>query len=95
MWDNMPVTTTADEAIAAANHEGHSAMNDAKELLREELAGQARSVQAIKKEATAAGLSWRTVLRAKTELDIRSFKQGLDEGWFWELPKDATKDATL
>jgi len=95
MWDNMPVTTTADEAIAAANHEGPSAMNDAKELLREELAGQARSVQAIKKEATAAGLSWRTVLRAKTELDVRSFKQGLKEGWFWKLPKDATKDATL
>jgi AAA domain len=95
MWDGAPVTTTADEAIAATNHEGATAMNEAKELLREELANEARPVQAIKKEATAAGLSWRTVIRAKAELDVRSFKRGLEEGWFWELPKDATKDATL
>ena len=70
-------------------------MNDAKDFLREELAGQARSVQAIKKEAIAAGLSWRTIERAKTALDVRSFKENLKGGWFWELPKAATKDATL
>jgi putative DNA primase/helicase len=95
IWDNMAVTTTADEAIAAVNHEGPGAMNDAKDFLREELAGQARSVQAIKKEAIAAGLSWRTIERAKTALDVRSFKENLKGGWLWELPKDATKDATL
>jgi putative DNA primase/helicase len=94
MWDGAPVTTTADEAIAAANHEGPTMLSEAKDFLRDELAGHARPVQTIKKEATAAGLSWRTVIRAKAELDIRSFKTGLEEGWIWELSKDATKDAT-
>src|SRR5262249_19830197 len=38
LYDSAPVTTTADEAVAASNYEGPSALNEATEFLREELA---------------------------------------------------------
>ena len=91
VWDSAPVTTTADEAVAAANNVGATAMNEAKDFLRDELADAPRSVPDIKKAAVAAGLSWRTVERAKADLKVRSSKGGINEGWLWELPK-AAKD---
>src|SRR5262245_14925487 len=89
IWDSAPVTTTADEAVAAANHEGPTAMSEAVEFLREELASEPRSVKDLKKTAADAGLSWRTVRRAQTELGIKPVKDGLSGGWIWELPKVA------
>ena len=86
-WDSQPVTTTADEAIAASNNEGQTAMKEAMEFLRDELAASPQAAQDIKKAATSAGFSWATIRRAKDELKIRSVKGGLQDGWFWELPK--------
>jgi putative DNA primase/helicase len=86
-WDSQPVTTTADEAIAASNNEGQTAMKEAMDFLRDELAAGPQSAQAIKKAAASAGVSWATIRRAKDELKIRSVKGSLQEGWFWELPK--------
>jgi putative DNA primase/helicase len=95
LWDHAPVTITADEAVAAANHEGPSAMNEAKDFLREELAGGPQSAQDIKKAAASAGLTLATLRRAKEILGVRSSKAGIAEGWVWELPqtKDAHQDA--
>ena len=86
-WDSQPVTTTADEAIAASNNEGQTAMKEAMEFLRDELAAGPQSAQAIKKAAASAGVSWATIRRAKDDLKIRSVKGGLQDGWLWELPK--------
>jgi putative DNA primase/helicase len=88
-WDNAPVTTTADEAIAAANNGGPVAMDEAVDFLREELANGPRTVQDIKKAAAGAGMAWRTIGRAKAALSVKSSKQGLENGWVWDLPKDA------
>ena len=86
-WDSQPVTTTADEAIAASNNEGQTAMKEAMEFLRDELAASPQAAQDIKKAAASAGFSWATIRRAKDELKIRSVKGGLQDGWLWELPK--------
>jgi putative DNA primase/helicase len=89
IWDSAPVTITADEAVAAANNEGPTAMSEAAEFLREELANEPRSVKDLKKAAAEANLSWRTVRRAQTELGVKPTKDGLAGGWLWELPKVA------
>jgi predicted ATP-dependent serine protease len=88
-WDSAPVTTSADEAIAAANNGIPAAMSEAVDFLREELANCPRAAQDIKKAAAEAGVAWRTVARAKAELNVKSTKQGLEKGWVWELPKNA------
>ena len=53
-------------------------------------------VRQLRNEATAAGVAWRSVNRAKARLRIRSFRKGFssDGQWFWELPdsKDATDE---
>jgi len=90
LWDSAPVTMTADEALAASNNGGDQrAMTEAKEFLREELADGPRAADEIKKAASAAGLSWRTVRRAQERLGIKPKKAGLKEGWIWQLPEDA------
>jgi len=87
LWDSAPVSITADEAVAASNNEGASAMNEAMEFLREELAHGPQSTQDIKKAAASAGLSWATLRRAKETLEVRSSKAGITKGWAWELPR--------
>jgi putative DNA primase/helicase len=89
IWDSAPVTTTADEAVAAGSNQGATAMREAVDFLREELSTEARPTQDLRKAATSAGIAWRTVERAKAELGVKSSKSGLREGWVWELPKAA------
>ncbi len=91
VWDSAPVTTTADEAVAASNNEGPTIMKEATDFLREELAGGPHSAKDIKRAAADAGLAWRTVERAKADLGVKSAKGGLNEGWLWELPKTANE----
>jgi hypothetical protein len=96
VWDNAPVTITANEAVRTApNGDGDcgSAITEAKGFLREELADGAKSPEEIKKVAESAGLSWATVRRAKMVLKIKSIKSGLADGWLWRLPEDAQPDA--
>jgi putative DNA primase/helicase len=88
-WDNLPVTVSANEALAAANGGDTGAMTEAKDFLREELADGPRPAQDIKKAAQAAGLSWGTVRRAQERLGIKPRKTGLDGVWQWQLPEDA------
>ena len=89
VWDNAPVTITANEAVRAQNGDSKSAISEAKVFLREELADGPKSPEDIKDAATSAGLAWATVRRAKNDLNIRSIKSGLTDGWQWSLPEDA------
>jgi hypothetical protein len=43
-----------------------------------------RAIALLRTEAEAAGISWRTLERAKTELRVLSFKKGMS--WYWRLP---------
>jgi putative DNA primase/helicase len=90
-WDSLPVTTTADEAIAA-NNEKPSTMREALDFLRDELAAGPRSAPDLKKAAVAACISWRTIERAKAELGVTSAKSGLQGSWMWQLPRVQHED---
>jgi putative DNA primase/helicase len=92
-WDTVPVTMTANEALAAGtNSRRAGAVGDAEDFLRKELAGGPRPVEEIQSAAKGAGLAWRTVQRAKKKLQIKPNKNGLDGGWAWTLPKSASTE---
>lgn len=65
-----------------------TARDEAAEFLAEELAAGPRPVGKLKEAADDLGLSWRTVQRAKRDLEIDARRQGGvgDSGrWIWEL----------
>lgn len=70
------------------DEEERSAQDEATAFLRESLKNGPVSTGEVKKEASAAGISWRSVERAKAALEIKSYKQGMEGGWAWALPQD-------
>ena len=68
---------------------GNSALDDAKDFLRELLTDNELAQKEIEADAKGAGLSWRTVERAKKELFIISSKSKLDKRWYWKLPSNS------
>jgi putative DNA primase/helicase len=87
-WDSTPVSMSANEVLATGAEVGR-ATSEAKQFLLDELLGGPRPVNDLKKAATTAGLSWSTVRRAQTRLNITAHKTGLEGGWEWRLPEDA------
>jgi len=71
---------------------GNSAIDDAKDFLCELLADGELSQKQIQDDAKGASHSWRTVERAKKELNIRSSKSKLDNRWYWRLEINPAKD---
>jgi putative DNA primase/helicase len=91
-WDAVPVTMTADEAIAAANGgtQERSALEGGVDYLREALANGPRDNKDVKREAEAHGISPITLRRAREKLGVFVEKDGFTEGvWLWRLPEDA------
>lgn len=76
---------------APTDHEERSALSEAQEFLREVLVNGPEAVSEIKKQATGAGISWRTVERAKAALGVQAAREG-EAGkrgggaWVWTLP---------
>ena len=91
LWDTLPVTVTANEALARTKEDGQ-ALTDAKDFLRDELSAGPRLQTDLQKAAEAAGHSWSTVRRAQKRLKIKPYKTGLQGGWEWKLPEDAHED---
>jgi putative DNA primase/helicase len=71
----------------AAEDENMSAAEGAQDFLRQVLvAGQVPSKQ-VKTEAQEAGYAWATVRRAADKLLVIKKKGGMNDGWYWSLPK--------
>jgi len=76
---------------APTDHEERSSAQSAQDFLRETLSGGSEAVSDIRKQANEAGLSWRTVERAKATLGVRAAREG-EAGkrgggaWVWTLP---------
>jgi putative DNA primase/helicase len=87
VYDNQPVSTTANEAVRAQPND-QSARKDANDFLQEELADGPRSAVEIKRAAAEAGFSWATIRRAQGELRIKPRKMGLAGEWQWDLPAE-------
>jgi hypothetical protein len=79
------------EAEADAREGG--AVREACEVLRGILEGGPRQAKDVKHEAKAAGISERTLDRARTRLHVQASKAGFSGGWLWALPAKDAKDA--
>ena len=88
---------TANELMAQANSdEERTERTDAAEFLREALAQGERRSSDVQKEATALGISSRTLTRARKAVGVQSRREGGVAGageWFLSLPKDAIEIA--
>lgn len=73
--------------------DNQSALDEAKGFLQSLLAEGELSQKQIEADAKGAGLSMRTIQRAKKELNIRSKKSVLDKGWYWSLASNIAKDS--
>ena len=72
---------------AATVPEKASALEDAKEFLRESLGRRPQKSTQVYRDAHDSKISIATLLRAKTALNIKAVRDGFgDEGaWFWKL----------
>ncbi len=89
VWEAGAVTITATEAMRAASGDSgeRSAVSDATEWLTELLESGSMRTKDVEAEAKGAGLSWRTVRRAKDSLGVKAVKDGINGGWLWRLPE--------
>src|SRR5262249_35688198 len=93
-WDSQRVSCTADQVLAAnENASDRPAQTEAEEFLRDILRDGARPAKDVEAEAKEAGISWRTVNRAKKTLGIVAERkaesgQGLGRAgrWYWSFP---------
>lgn len=84
VWD-QPTNRSVAELLTPPKSNKHDAVCVAKGFLAEELAAGALAVDEIQAAAKAAGISWSSVLRAKSTMLITSEKVGT--GWTWTLLK--------
>ena len=93
IWETQYVDVTATEAMqAACENKSPSALDDAKQFLRDILdAGGGQALQSeIEEAAKAEKISDTTLRRAKKALRIRAEKDRTTPqgGWFWILPTE-------
>ena len=99
VW-GTPLEGTARDLLGDAEAVGDSPRDDAAGWLADALAGAEVPVREIRREATAAGLSWRTVERAKAELGVVAEAVGKTDGsrgaayWTWRLPVKTANPTT-
>ncbi len=90
-WQSETVMISADQVLALPlSDDEKSVLGDAKEFLLDVLSYGSVTAKAIRKDASSAGISWRTIERAKAALGIESKKSVYGGEWRWTLP--ANKD---
>ena len=85
LWDGTSELDAEQLARPPAAAPAERPRDAAGEWLEAILADGPMSVGTLKEQALAAGMSWRTVERAKTALGIRARKAGFSGGWEWIL----------
>jgi putative DNA primase/helicase len=80
------VALTADDVVTAPIEPRRGAIEKAEEFLLNKLSAGPVTHSQILSEAGAAGVSKRTLNRAKANLRIRSDKTDFGGGWAWSLP---------
>ncbi|MBF0437298.1 MAG: AAA family ATPase [Magnetococcales bacterium] len=97
VWEPGSVTLTADEVLAAqcASQEERTQLDEAKEFLADLLQHGPVEATKIKNDARGAGISERTLNRAKTALKIKSRKEWGTGKWKWGLPTESGNDDSL
>lgn len=97
-WNPEPISgITADQLLAPQGPDRHK-RDDAVEWLRSMLAEGPVDVTVLEREARAARIPWRTVQRAKAQLDVDSVRTGGVGGagkWSWLLRTKSAKMLNL
>ncbi len=91
-WAGL-ASMSADELLESREQRerrgGHRPRDEAAEFLRSLLGDMPKTQGTVEREANAAGISFRTVRRAKGELGVRSRRVRAEGGafeWVWSLP---------
>ena len=85
-WEPGQITISADEALSPSNDDGSPALQDAEDWLLHELRFGSAKTKDLQKSAKEAGISWRTVERAKAKLGVKARSPQFSKGWEWYLP---------
>ncbi|MEW8318760.1 MAG: AAA family ATPase [Candidatus Thiodiazotropha sp.] len=94
LWgDSIEGTARELLADAEAHDEERSATDEAEEFLHHLLADGAMKARDVQKEARQAGISDKSLRRARERLKIKPKKASFAGGWVWELPP--AQDAQL
>ncbi|MHB1324820.1 MAG: AAA family ATPase [Thermoleophilia bacterium] len=88
VWDGAS-SHDASALLSQADDSERGALEEAREVLESILEAGPVSVKEAKRLGREAGISERTLQRAKEALKVGSSKQGMHGGWVWELPKIA------
>ena len=97
-WDRGTVSIDADTALGGWEAKAErNEREEAKDFLCEILAGGPVSAKAIKRQAEAAGISERTLKRAKSDFGIVARKRSFagDDAWIWEVPSKGASSCLL
>jgi hypothetical protein len=89
-WGGTSSLSAGDILREPADPEQRSAMSEAKAFLLKELADGPVAAELVKKDARAAGVSERTLKRAKRVLGVGSDKAS-DGSWSWLPPDEETE----
>lgn len=83
-----PIDGSARDILATAEEiaDGTGARSEAEYFLRDILAFGPVPTKKLQAAAKDAGLSWATVRRAKSNMGVKSEKEGMSGGWAWVLP---------
>jgi putative DNA primase/helicase len=85
VWDAESVDITAAQAMAASREQDVApTLDEAKQLLTSIIGYDGKLVKEIQAEAKDAGISWRTMQRAKDALKLRSERDGYGGPWMWK-----------
>ena len=96
LWGDS-IAGTAREILGdaeAVDNEETSDKEDAEQFLISMLSKGPVPVRQIKADVNGAGLSWRTIERAKKSLSIEAVKTGMGGGWVWQLGTEDRQDLT-
>jgi putative DNA primase/helicase len=95
-WGKLIEGTARDLLAQAEQNDGEekSATDEAREWLEDLLSQGAMSAAKIRECAKQAGISRKSLLRAKDKLKITTNKQGFSGGWFWTLPAQESPTIT-
>jgi putative DNA primase/helicase len=91
-WDAKPRKVDANEVLglnAKEKKERAKRHSKAQDWLQKRLASGPLPQEQIEAQAKTAEIAWRTLMRAKASLGVRSHKAGMTGGWYWELPVEA------
>ncbi len=86
-WEPDPVDVDIEEALSPPPKDRQAVRTDAAKWLERELQDGMKPVTWLKSEVEKAGHAWRTVERAKSDLDVVAVKDGFAGPWQWGLPE--------